>query len=419
METPAGTLTKAEVEKIRQLPPGLVDKYVDYASSLTDAPKIFHYGCGLVLVSSVLGGLVTEPLLRSSPNLWVLLLGPTTIYRKTTSMRIAQRMIEEIDPNLIIASDFSPQALMSEFDGRSHIASVLVRDEVSGFFRSMNRHEYMTGTKEVLIKLFDGDSFKRKLRTEEFEIKDPYFVWLGGGVTEKIMDSITEEDILSGLMIRFVMLNPEERGPTRRLTYEDLESGWKREEIIGQLRLAQELLGTEWRLKIGPLLMQGQSPKYVLLNAEALDRFNTYIEGLEVLTRDPVIDKINSRIGPLVLKLSMIFAVDHLHECTFVLNTIIMGVEPVLKAIYWAEKFRTHNVRTLLGVSQTRRERKFERILTHIQMNPGIKRSRLMQRFKLSAREMDEVGATLRGREKVRVTVKVDGRRSAEVYFPR
>ena len=418
MYEPLGKFSEDELKMITDLGEGFLESYVHYANVLTDAPDEFHWGAALGLMSSLVGREGFDPLLSSYPNLWIVFLGPTTIYRKTTSLRIARKILLEVCPEALIASDFSPQALIGEFADRANKASVLFRDEVSGFFRTMGSHDYMAGTKELLIKLFDGDDFERKLRKEEITVTNPYFVWICGGVTEKLMAAVSEEDIFSGLMIRFLFVNPEKRGPTRPLSYETTQTDWEREDLCNRLKAFRTHLTTPWSFETGSTLLAGTAPYHFVMRSRALKRYNKFVTGLENDSHgDSTIDKINSRIGPLALKLMVLFATDHWTANKILFNTVFVDEAVLLKALYWAELFRHHSIRTLVGVAGSKREHAMDRILTYIGANPGVRRGVLMRRFKLNAREMTETKQTLVERDLVKILINTSKTRPSETYF--
>lgn len=406
-----------EQNRVGQLGEGFLEEYVRYASELTDAPEIFHCGCALVLMSSIVGPRAVDLLRKQRANLWMLLLGPSTIYRKTTAMRIARRLLETIDKSVFIAADFSPQGLWDEFADRRNQVSVLFRDEVSGFFSSARQHGYMAGVKAGLIKLFDGDDFSRKLRKELVSVEQPYFVWLGGAVTEKLMESTTEDDIFSGFMIRFILINPESRGPIRPIAYEPDFADESAEDLVRYLEMIQTRLEAKWSFSVGETTVSGSSPCYFRLRPRALAHlvaFTTQLE--EEGLGDPIVEKINGRIGPLTTKLMLLFAADHRDHTTRIMNTIFVDEDLILKSIYWARIFQTHLIRTLRGVSQSKRERESDRIVEFVRRNPNVTRGKIMRRFKLTAREMDEVKNTLTERRLIKVSVRVSKTRSAETY---
>jgi hypothetical protein len=326
-------------------------------------------------------------------------------------------LLEEVDRSLFIAADFSPQALWDEFADRENLASVLFRDEVSGFFSSARKHSYMAGIKAGLIKAYDGDDFSRKLRKEVIKVKQPYFVWLGGAVTEKLMESTTEDDIFSGFMIRFILIRPESRGPIRPLSYAPDFIDESEEDLVHHLMMIQARLEAQWSFTTKERTVSGTSPCYFRLKPKALAHLVKFTSQLEREgLGDPIVEKINGRIGPLTTKLMMLFAADHRDHTTRIMNTIFVGEDIILKSIYWARVFQTHLLRTLSGVSQTKRERQTDRIVAFIERSPGVTRGKIMRRFKLTAREMDEVRNTLVERRLVKVSIRVSSTRPAETY---
>lgn len=411
-----------DLKLIKTLGEGFLEHYVAYASAHTDAPIEYHLGCGFGLMSSVVGRRAIEPLFRSYPNLWILLLGPTTIFRKTTSLRIANRLLRKFAPESLIASDFSPQSLLGAVAEQQGGPAVFFRDETSGLFRAITRHGYMAGMSEILIKLFDGDPCSRKLRKEEINVEAPYLVWFGGAVTEKLLGAVGEEEIFSGLMVRFILINPLGKGPFKPLTYASSEEAWQEEDLLSRLSGIKDKLQTPWSLALGNGFFQGDEPYYFVLRQEALKRFNHYIRKLEgEALGDPIVEKINSRTGPLALKLMMLLACDHWQKCGHQLNAVFVGLDILLKALYYAELFRIHAVRTLSQVGDTSRERSYDRIVAFIKTHPGTPRGKLMRRFKLNAREMTEVRQTLIERGLILIRSQRTGSRGreAEVYFSR
>lgn len=413
-----------DLKLIESIGEGFLEHYVAFASAHTDAPVEYHFGCGFGLMSSVIGRQAIELLFKSHPNLWILLLGPTTIFRKTTSLRIANRLLRRFDRDCLIASDFSPQSLLGAVAERQGGPAVFFRDETSGLFRAITRHGYMAGMSETLIKLFDGDSCSRKLRKEEIIVEEPYLVWFGGAITEKLLGAVGEEEVFSGLMVRFILINPLKKGPFKPLTYATAEETWKEDDLIQRLKSIQDHLRTPWSLSLtqGSGFFQGDEPYYFILTAAALDRFNTYVRMLEDEgLGDPIVEKINSRTGPLALKLMMLLACDHWDVCSHSLNTVLVGLDILLKSLYFAELFRLHSVRTLSQIGDTDRERNYDRIVDFIKAHPGITRGKLMRRFKLNAREMSETRQTLIERGLITIRSQRTGSRGkeAEVYFHR
>lgn len=367
-------------------------------------------------MSAIAGPLAQEPLLGLRPNLWILLLGPSTIFRKSTSLAIAAKVLREVDDKVFLPTDFSPQSLVAEFSRRNACAGFLMRDEVSGFFHTVKRADFMAGVKELLIKLFDGDSFRRRLRHEEFAVNSPYFVWLGGAVTEKFLDAVTEEDVFSGLLIRFILVRPESKTIDRPLRYESPQLDDDREALVRELKAFRELLQEPWFLFLGDYLVSGDAPKFFVMGRETLARFNHFVEGLEKAgLKDPVVEKLNSRIGPLALKLMILFSLNHPDSLDLRLNTIQIDHRVALKSIHWADVFRQHLSTTLIGIGRTRKERLYEKALDLVRRTPGISRSRIMRRLRLNAQSMNDLEQTLIQRDLLEIGTRQGTRGS--FYF--
>ena len=79
---PAGDYSKELVEAA--LPPsGWIRDYVDFSSTLTDAPKVFHLAAAYAVLGSVLGRKVCTDNFGARdlyPNLWMVLVAPIVAF---------------------------------------------------------------------------------------------------------------------------------------------------------------------------------------------------------------------------------------------------------------------------------------------------------------------------------------------------
>jgi len=73
-------------------------------------------------------------------NLWVLLIGPSRITRKTTAMRLATNVIKAVNPAILMPASFTPEALYEMFNQLNEGDVVVwVKDELGGFFKSLEK----------------------------------------------------------------------------------------------------------------------------------------------------------------------------------------------------------------------------------------------------------------------------------------
>jgi len=69
--------------------------YQEFCREITDAPEVYHEAVGLATVAVVLGNNVSFEFGDSQifPNLWLNVLGDSSVTRKTTSINISKRLI--------------------------------------------------------------------------------------------------------------------------------------------------------------------------------------------------------------------------------------------------------------------------------------------------------------------------------------
>jgi hypothetical protein len=89
------------------------EKYRRYAAGITDAPAAFHDFVARTVVAAAMGSRTSIRLggriIR--PNLWVLLLAPSSVCRKTTAIDIGSDLLERANPEAFLPSWFYPEVL--------------------------------------------------------------------------------------------------------------------------------------------------------------------------------------------------------------------------------------------------------------------------------------------------------------------
>src|SRR5690606_15542608 len=180
---------------------GFVEDYIGWAKSLSDAAWQYHQAGGFIILSALLSGAVRIPTSYGNilPNLWFMILGNTTLTRKSTSMDIAiEGLLEHVNDSALLATDGSIEGLMTALQGRPGKPSIFLRDEFTGLIDQVGRKDYYSGMLESLTKLSDGKNTKRILRSETIEIKEPVFIIYAGGIKSKMLQILRDEHIISG-----------------------------------------------------------------------------------------------------------------------------------------------------------------------------------------------------------------------------
>ena len=218
----------------------LIDLYIEYGQESTDAPLIYHKALAYFITSSLLGRFVK--IITSyapgglMPNLWVTLIGPSRIVRKTTAMNLAVNIIKNVEPELLIPASFTPEALYELFNNLNPgDAVVWVKDELGEFFKSLEK-KYMYGVREILSRLYMGIGEVRKLRNLTLRIPDGLYVTAVGTLPTPPHNYLTEEDFEGGFMNRWVLAYTNRRERRLPLLHQSTRAEALMREIIQSYR---------------------------------------------------------------------------------------------------------------------------------------------------------------------------------------
>ncbi|MCW1309285.1 MAG: DUF3987 domain-containing protein [Candidatus Nanoarchaeia archaeon] len=218
----------------------LIDEFVEYGQSACDAPSIYFKAEGYFIVSTLLGRrqiiYTTYSPRGIRPNLWVLLMGPTRLTRKSTSMELAEDIIKQISPSILIPASFSPEGLYELFTGMNEGDAVAwVKDELGGFFKMLEK-KYMYGMREILSTIYAGRGETRKLRSITLKIPDKIYVTVSSTIPTPPHYYFSEEDFYSGFMNRFIIAYSTRRERKVSILHNDPRVFEMKEEIIARLK---------------------------------------------------------------------------------------------------------------------------------------------------------------------------------------
>jgi hypothetical protein len=195
--------TKAKPAKAMPIPKGFVSDFVEWASGITDAPMEFLTGAALSCLSVAVGNRCSVNN-RIYGNLWLLLVGPSSVARKTTSINLARMLCRHANlpmfPDRITPESFY-ESLAVNPEG------LFTLSELSGWLGNINR-SYARGLKADLTELYDGNHFERVRKTPKGElikytIEKPYISLLAASTQEWFEAAIKEDDSAGGFLPRF------------------------------------------------------------------------------------------------------------------------------------------------------------------------------------------------------------------------
>lgn len=401
-----------------------IDRYHSWASSSTDAVQVYHELAAAILLSATLSSHIRLDTSYGSfiPNLWGLVLGESTLTRKTTAMQMAMSLLREVDPEAEFANDGSAEGMLSRLSDRPGRTSIFYKDEVSGLFDKINRQDYLAGIPEMFTQLYDGHSFRRILRKEEIWVQNPIFIFFGGGIAEKTYSHLSEQFVLSGFLPRFLVVNGSaDLGSLRRTGPQNLEGMTAREKIVNELRDLREIYTPSGNVTIGgqvvPLIELSDRPlTKAILTTEAWDTYGAIefamIEEASQSHFAMMALPTFERMSRSLLKLAVLLAASRQEPKDSAFDVEQRDIE---NAARYIQKWGKYSVELLLNVGKTDSLRLLEKVRKVIDGRPGIFKSELMRLTHLSSKQMTEVITTLIDRGEI--NRKPAGKRSEQYWI--
>lgn len=412
-------LTADERGVVKSYPPTFADRYIAWASGLGDAATEYHEAGAFVCLSGLLAGSLRLPTSYGTiiPNLWFMLLADTTLTRKTTSMDLAMDLLMEVSPDCVLATDGSLEGLMTTLATRPGKSSIFWRDELTGLIELMAKRDYYAGMLEGFTKLYDGKYQKRILRKEVIEIRDPCLIVFAGGVKTKMMTLLTDEHISTGFLPRFLFFTAEaDVNKLKPIGPATLMVDDNRKHILAEMVEISDRYSKTQTMKIGDQVLESRELYFASLTPAAWERYNELEASLlrEGTRSDqpdlftPTLD----RLAKSTLKVAILLAASRQEPAGD--GKFIVGVEDILKAVSYAETWRMSLLEVISNIGKTGSEHVLEKVHAFILKNVGITRSRVMQQFHFTARDIEWVVDTLEQRGYI--SRQKAGR--TEKYFP-
>ena len=399
-------LTEAESEIVGN---SIIHDYMTWAGNATDAIEEYHeLACAMLLSSLMASGLhIKVDWGKIIPNLWGLLLGDTTLTRKTTAADMAMDFLIEIDPEIIVASDGSPEGILSAVSRRPKMTSVFYRDEVAGLFEMMQKRDYLAGIHETFTKMYDVPKhWPKQLKRETIILQEPVFIFFGAGILDKAYSLISEQFVTSGFIPRFLIVtgyvDMDRIKPTGRPSQQGVD---KRNELKS---LFNHLYNTYSNATVE--VEAGNTSFEMEREVEAQLTDDAWTKAVEVeskLTRTAYDSDYRSLATPTfqrmyfsMLKLAVLFAAARQDPSDE--STITVEKSDIIESTYFIQKWGRHMVELLKHAGRSPDEMKLNAVYRTIENHPGILRGEIMNRHKILSTLMDQLQRTLEDRLMIR-----------------
>ena len=346
------------------------EKYREFAGGITDAPAVFHDFVARTIVGSVLGNRVWIRFgdTRVRSNLWVLLLAPSSLYRKSTAIGIGAGQLTCEDWKHAFFHDWRNCLHQLRLEHRARTSSAFdLPEDFAWLFTWPNwrKHEFP----ESLVSVMAESTFS------SFE------------------SSVRARDLEEGLLGRFLMVPA--RAKEKVLVFPGRPDANLTAELAAEIHRIARLRGE------------------AVLSAEAAGRF----EHWSLLFHEMTVKAEGTSLLPFYARMQV-----HLLKLAVVEQAVKGNVKEVggdsVDAAGALCLDLARNVKELFAedVATTPYERLRLKVLGAVVRKGGIRRSELLKNLHLPARQLSGIVSSLVEEESIVETVQGEGRDATTTY---
>lgn len=372
-------------------------EYTRFASGCTDAPIEFHDFVGMSILSAAVAGNVYFKFgpSRIFPNVYIILLAPSSAYRKTTALRIGKELLFDACPKRILPNQFTPEKLTEILQETPQ--GILVFSEFISLLDTMQR-EYMRGLKSMLTDLYDNPPFLiRKTKQSTIRMENPCLTIMAATTTDWFLSGLrnSEADLYGGFLPRFLYI-PATSKPTD-MAFPPEADQTVRNSLVLSLKSLSEIKGE------------------LRFNDDARRAYKRWYKqfGAKANRAAPLLGGFHSRLQMYCLKLACLAELSKTKD-------LLVGEESMLEACR-----RVDWLWTQLGILSEEWAfgwfaQKKVKVLQAISRDGGISRSELCRYSRLRKKQLEEILETLMEEERIEVETRrnQDTNRSIRWYLP-
>lgn len=401
---------RALVEDGKLPPTGFVEDFTKWAARKTDAPAYTLNAAGLMALSLAAGDVVVlDGLFSSQPiylNLYVLIVGPSTVLRKSTVLNyITDLMPTTVQGNNLVTvlDDVSPQALNKTLAaaGSAKRPVLMNLDEVAGIFEVQKRTgSYLKGFDKILMKAYDHSPIHVLRASASIDVPNGAFVSVLSASTPDPLFAVLEaEDVESGLLPRFLIFDARyaQRGVRRTLMDRSEDQSWAADKGALSKHLSD--------IAAGALTMQNAQPTKLKISEDALRRMDVLDQVIyqEAGADTTALGAMKGRAFWHVVKLAGLYALSRAGRHATV------ELHDVYRAMHLVEETLADLHKMTEEVGNNKFERRAQEVLEMLEANGGtMAQAQVTSQLKLEWREAADILRTLemRGRMVVDKTSK-------------
>jgi hypothetical protein len=408
-------------------PDCFINKYIDFASLLTDASYDYHEAMALFLLSIATQGV--KLMLPSMPNglrtnLYIIQYGISSYSRKSTAMDIAEDIATRGLAGCQLPPSFTPGGLEESVSHKCDQPAALFADEFGRILDQMHHQSFMSGLRGFLLTMYAKENWEYrkiskggKTKVEDVLRIEKSHLCIAGNVTPAQVKYIKPQDIEDGFLARFAMIWPQTK--PKRKGMGDLEMDVrKRNNLVLHLSKIRQL-----SKNIRDVSQPGHPDhhldvEYVKIDPYALVTIDKYQEELEVAHH--AIDTcaiMSERTGIMAFKVAMLIAMSRGEPDTK--RRLIIEQEDAVSAVSIARKWKDWGMMFAGSLYESDVEKHVRRAFAIMQeLGPQYPRRLVAKRMRMSKRELDEVQMTMVDQGLIRLSEgKAEGSRKPTLFW--
>ncbi len=378
-----------------------IDDYVAYASSRTDAPKVFHKYMAYLTLSCTLGRKAYLEFAgdRVYPNMYVLIIAPSTLFRKSTSLGIALQVIRRVDDHIRLPDDLSSESLVKVLQkaGTGLIYS-------SEFLKLLHmfQKEYAQQIKPILTDIYDCPEeypvpFRMKDPTADLQvIQRPVVNIASATVSSWLLEAASADDMKGGFLSRFLYVVADTKEQ-----YMPRPPGASEAELMNLAQRLKYVQTNYWNPTNSPMLMDD----------EAGARFDTWSEEFSnQIENDPRCKEVQSALGRIMVYTLKFAMMECVMRCQMVIN-----IEDIERAIALTLECKEGLIKAMSDLQDSQNDARslLKKARKYLQNHTTCSRKDMMKTLNLYEKETEHIISTMKMSGEVRV---IEGRNGSMMF---
>lgn len=196
-----------------------ITPFLDFFQKATDAPMAYGEAAALMAVSTIaLGRRWVNIGEGIQANLFMMIVGDSSVSRKSTSVNYAKKMVNFVEPRRVAPNDYTMEALMKwmgdPLEGEPK-GSKLKQNNVSifsdEFGTDLSRMTAYGPTMQAdFCRLYDGEDItKIRITSSPLVVIRPRVSMLAGAAYQMLQQHLTAKDWTNGFLMRFLYVGPQ------------------------------------------------------------------------------------------------------------------------------------------------------------------------------------------------------------------